>query len=111
MPTMTIKIPRSLHNALPQNMAVTNRIRHIIADAIDHPHKLPSAFASRLKFEASPEELHRYSVYVTEEERIEGTKLASRFLLSYNQMVQILLEDLLFQAGKWPVNKASSSSH
>lgn len=106
MPTMTISIPKSLHNAIPKNTSVSNMIRQVVADAANYPDRLPAAFASRWGFTSVQDEIHRYSVYVTEEEREEGTKLASHFLLSYNQMVQILLEDLLYRAGKWPVNRA-----
>lgn len=105
MPMMTVTIPRSLHKAIPRETSVSNIIRQVITDAVVYPDKLPAAFASRLGFKAEDGDTHRYSVYITEEESANGKELAARFLLSFNQMVQILLEDLLFQAGRWPTSK------
>ena len=103
-----IRIAPSLHRSLPSGISVSAIVRNVINDAVDNPEALVSAFANRLNFVAPAEEDRRYAIHISDAEREAGDILASRFNLSTNQMVQILLEDLMFRAGKWPVDRAAN---
>lgn len=100
-----IRIAPSLHGSLPSEASVSAIVRSVINDAVANPEALISAFANRMSFNAPAEADKRYAIHISDAEREAGDLLAAQFNLSTNQMVQILLEDLMFRAGRWPVDK------
>lgn len=101
--TTAVRIPPELYAALPAEYSTSSLIRELLAGAVADPLAVVSAFAARLHFDVPPtSEPKRYAIYLPKEEYASASALASRFLLSFNQLVQVLLEDMLFRAGRWP---------
>lgn len=99
----TLNISPELHYAIASVEGVSPTIRALIRHAADNPDALPAAFAARALFKADVSPVKRYAVYVTHEEREAAKDLSERYLLSFSQIVQVMLEDMLFRAGRWPV--------
>lgn len=97
-----IRIPSALHSAIPQDLTVSSLVRQMLIEAVADPLVLASAFQSRAEFSAPQDDVKRYAIYLPDKEKEEATEVADRFLLSLNQMIQILLEDTLYRAGIWP---------
>lgn len=104
---IAIRIPQALHNAIPQDISVSSLVRQLLEQAVDNPGTVVAAMQTRLDFEPCTDPAQRYSVYLPEREKDEATPVAERFLLSLNQLIQILLEDTLHRAGVWPPASAA----
>lgn len=99
---MNIRIAPALHRTFPSEVSVSHLVRSAINDAVANPEVLVEAFRNRLHFTTPPGEDQRYAIHISDAERQAGDTLAARFSLSTNQMIKILLEDLMFRAGRWP---------
>lgn len=100
--TINIRIPEALHQAIPKSPPVSSIIRNILADAVANPEALVEAIRNRQMYMSPQEDIKRYAIYLTDNERDEASRLAGRYLLSLNQLIQLLLEDVLFRAKVWP---------
>lgn len=109
--TVAIYIPPELHEALEGVESISAAIRALLRHAANDPQALASAFAARALFHADTSPVKRYAVYMPHEEKENAKEVADRYLLSLSQMVQILLEDMLYRAGRWPsVNSIDNST-
>lgn len=101
--TTTIRIPTSLHSALPREASVSGTIRSLLAGAVANHDVLIAAIANRRYFFSTPQdEIARHMIYIPANEQEEASHLAAKYLLSLNQLIQILLEGAMFDDGKWP---------
>lgn len=99
----SIRIPTALHSAIPADLTVSGVIRSLLENAVEDPTALISAITNLPMIKADQGEVGRYAVYLPDAERMAADVLASSYRLSLSLLVQILLEDMLFRAGKWPV--------
>lgn len=102
--SVAIRIPKNLHRAIPQTESVSGIVRKLLDHAEVHPESIPDALGTVGSIQPAREPAGRYAIYMTDEEGAKASLLAERHLLSLNQLVQILLEDLLHRAGRWPVD-------
>lgn len=100
--TITVNIPEKLHRALPTDCSTSSLIRNLLESAVNNPSVLAEAFASRGEFVNPQLDIKRFTVYLPEDECSAADSLAARYLLSRNQLIQILLENVMFRAGHWP---------
>lgn len=99
---VAMQLPERLHSTLPTDCSVSGLIRRILESAAENPGVLAEAFASRAEFDSPQESMKKYGVYLPEEEADRANKLAAKFLISRNQLIQLLLENVMFRAGLWP---------
>lgn len=97
-----VYIPTSLHKLLPTECSVSGLIRQALKDAGEDNRLLIQAFATREAFNTNKGEIKKYTTYFPEDEHKAAVELADRYLLSLTQLIRILLEGALFNAGKWP---------
>lgn len=97
-----IRIPSALHKAVPADVSFSSIVRELLTSAVNDPTVVINAMSSRLVFKKRPEEsTGRYAIYISDDEKKAAEELAELLLMSFNQLVQVLLEDLLFRAGRW----------
>ena len=101
--TIALRIPETLHRALPAEVSISGMVRDLLTAAISNNEILAVAFANRAGYRAAQLDIKRYAVYLPKEEQEAAIELADRYLLSLNQLIQILLEDVMYRAGKWPM--------
>lgn len=101
--TAALNIAPELHETLSGSVeSVSSAVRALLRHAGETPEALPAAFAARALFKAETSGVKRYAVYLNQEEKAIAKELSDRYLLSLSQIVQVLLEDMLFRAGVWP---------
>lgn len=106
---IAIRIPPELHKAIPDTHSVSGMVRQMLASAVENPEAVVSAFATVGQISTTRSPDRRYAIYMTDEENAKASLVAERYLISLNQLVQILLEDLLCRAGRWPVRPHSTA--
>lgn len=99
---VSLYLPTELHKALPSECSVSGLIRQALKDVQDDHLLLVQAFAARGAFNTGHRETKKYAIYFPEDEHKAATELAEQYLLSLSQLIRILLEGVLFNAGKWP---------
>ena len=105
-----VRIPPTLHSTIPTGQSVSGLIRQLLIDVIEHPETVAAALVNVYTITPSLEPAKRYAVYVPDEEYSKACIFAERYRLSLNQLIQILLEDLMFRAGRWPIGIDKSAN-
>lgn len=100
--SIALRIPTSLHKAIPSETSVSSMIRSLLAGAVANHDILVAAIANRRYFDTPQDEIARHMIYIPANEQHEASRLAAKYLYSLNQLIQILLEGMMFDAGKWP---------
>lgn len=98
----SLRIPIELRNAIPQELPLSTIIRNLLDHAQRDPMALPTAIFNRSNFDVPECEEGRYGIYLPQDEARAATRLGRKYLMSLNSTIQVLLEDTLFRAGKWP---------
>jgi hypothetical protein len=105
-----IRIPPALHAAIPEGHSVSGLIRQLLSNAIEDPGAVLAAFSTLPQVDVDKTTPQRYALYLPDVEQAKASALAEKYRLSLNQLIQIMLEDLLFRAGRWPIEMNMSES-
>lgn len=97
-----IRIPSSLHRLIPSEVSASSMVRQLVTSAAANNDLLIAAIANRRYFDTPQDEISRHMIYMTGQEQEEASKLAAKYMYSTNQLIQILLEGIMYDAGVWP---------